>query len=77
MMVAVKGTSKAKATALGKAWNEAMISPLRMQVEQNIGHLQNWRLLQGRYRAHVENHNSAFSLIAGLHNFKMLGCLSW
>ena len=77
MLVAIKGGGKQKITALGKAWNRAMVSPLRMQVEQNLGHLQNWRVLSGRYRADFSSHWQTFSLVAGLHNFTILGRLNW
>lgn len=77
LLVSLKSTSKAKVTLLGQAWNHCIVSPKRMQVEQNIGHLQHWRLLEGRYRARLQSHNQAFALVAGLHNFKMLGSLNW
>ena len=72
-MVAIKGTSKAKVSALGEAWNQAMVSPLRMQVEQNIGHLQNWRILEGRYRARLENAQRLFLAGGGVAQLQNAG----
>ena len=77
VLAALKGSGAAKLTALGKAWNYAMISPLRMQVEQNIGHLKNWRVLSGLYRADWQKHQSTVAVVAGLHNFRILGSLNW
>lgn len=77
ILAAIKGGGRVKVTALGKAWNRAMVSPQRMQVEQNIGHLKNWRVLSGLYRAEVARHASTFSVVAGLHNFTILGDLNW
>ena len=77
LLVSIKGGSRHKITALGKAWNRAMVSPLRMQVEQNIGHLKNWRVLSGVYRAEFFTHQETIALVAGLHNFRILGSLNW
>ena len=77
LLVSIKGGSRHKITALGKAWNRAMVSPLRMQVEQNIGHLKNWRVLSGVYRAEFSTHQETIALVAGLHNFRILGSLNW
>ena len=72
LLVALKGTSRTRVTLLGRMWNQRIVAPLRMQVEQNIGHLKNWRLLAGRYRGLTAHHHAYFQTIAGLHNFKML-----
>ena len=77
VLAALKGSGRNKLTSLGKAWNYVMVSPQRMQVEQNIGHLKNWRVLSGLFRADKERHQSTFAVVAGLHNFRILGCLSW
>ena len=77
VLAAIKGCGQVKVTALGKAWNQVMVSPQRMQVEQNIGHLKNWRVLSGLFRAAPERHESTFAVVAGLHNFRILGSLDW
>jgi len=77
VLAALKGSGQKKLTALGKAWNYVLVSPQRMQVEQNIGHLKNWRVLSGLFRADKERHESTFAVVAGLHNFHILGSLSW
>ena len=77
VLASLKGTGHYKLTALGKAWNYAMVSPQRMQVEQNIGHLKNWRVLSALYRADWQKHQSTVAVVAGLHNFRMLGSLNW
>lgn len=77
VLAALKGSGPKKLTSLGKAWNYVMVSPQRMQVEQNIGHLKNWRVLSGLFRADKERHLSTFALVAGLHNFRILGSLNW
>lgn len=77
VLAALKGSGQKRLTALGKAWNYVLVSPQRMQVEQNIGHLKNWRVLSGLFRADRERHESTFAVVAGLHNFHILGSLSW
>ena len=77
ILAAIKGHGRVKVTALGKAWNRVVVSPQRMQVEQNIGHLKNWRVLSGLFRADTQRHESTFAVVAGLHNFRILGALSW
>ena len=77
VLAAIKGCGKVKVTALGKAWNQVVVSPQRMQVEQNIGHLKNWRVLSGLFRAAPERHENTFAVVAGLHNFRILGSLNW
>ncbi len=77
VLAALKGSGRSKLTVLGKAWNYTMVSPQRMQVEQNIGHLKNWRVLSGLYRADWQRHQSTVAVVAGLHNFGILGSLNW
>lgn len=77
ILAALKGTSRSKVTPLGRAWNQVMVSRQRIQVEQNIGHLKNWRVLSGCYRAQVRTHPQAVAVVAGLHNFTILGALTW
>ena len=77
ILAALKGTSRSKVTPLGKIWNQRMVSRGRIQVEQNIGHLKNWRVLSGIYRAAVSTHEPTVRLVAGLHNFTILGQLQW
>ena len=77
VLAAIKGGGQVKVTALGKAWNRVVVSPQRMQVEQNIGHLKNWRVLSGLFRAAPERHEDTFAVVAGLHNFRILGSLNW
>ncbi len=72
VLAALKGSGQSKLTVLGKAWNHTMVSPQRMQVEQNIGHLKNWRVLSGLYRADWHKHRSTVAVVAGLHNFRIL-----
>jgi hypothetical protein len=54
-----------------------MIAKKRIQIEQNIGHLKNWRLLHGLYCGHKSHDQCCFSVIAGLHNFRILNSLRW
>ena len=74
---ALKGTSKSKVTLLGQLWNRLMVSRGRIQIEQDIAHLKNWRVLSGLYRAQVQTHAQTVVLVAGLHNFNRLGRLHW
>ncbi|BCM91509.1 hypothetical protein IAD21_03384 [Abditibacteriota bacterium] len=77
ILAALKGTKHSKVTLLGRMWNRVMVSRQRIQVEQNIGHLKNWRVLSGLYRARVCTHQNTLTLVAGLHNFTLLGRLHW
>jgi len=63
-------------TALEKIYNRAM-STLRMPVEHVIGHLKKYRLLAGIYRGKLERYDESALVVAGLHNYKELGKLSW
>jgi DDE superfamily endonuclease len=64
-------------TVLEKIYNRAM-STLRIPVEHAIGHLKKYRLLAGIYRGKPERYYDESALvIAGLHNYKELGGLSW
>ena len=48
-----------------------------MPVEHVIGHLKKYRLLAGVYRGREERYDENALVIAGLHNYKELGGLSW
>jgi IS5 family transposase len=63
-------------TVLEKILNRTM-SALRMPVEHVIGHLKKYRMLAGIYRGEPERYDENASVIAGLHNYKELGNLSW
>jgi hypothetical protein len=64
-------------TVLERIYNRAM-STLRIPVEHAIGHLKKYRLLAGIYRAKKpERYDESALVIAGLHNYKELGRLSW
>ena len=63
-------------TALEKILNRTM-SALRMPVEHVIGHLKKYRMLAGIYRGNLERYDENASVIAGVHNYKELGKLSW
>ena len=63
-------------TVLEKILNRTM-SALRMPVEHVIGHLKKHRMLAGIYRGEPERYDENASVIAGLHNYKELGKLSW
>ena len=54
-----------------------LMSTLRMPVEHVIGHLKKYRLLAGVYRGREERYDENALVIAGLHNYKELGGLSW
>lgn len=77
LLAGIKGAGRSKITLLGRLWNRVMVAKKRIQVEQNIGHLKNWRLLSGLWRSHKTHYHSAFPVIAGLHNFRILNSLSW
>lgn len=63
-------------TVLEKILNRAM-SALRIEVEHVIGHLKKFRLLAGIYRGREERYDESALVIAGLHNYRELGKLSW
>jgi hypothetical protein len=63
-------------TVLEKIYNRAM-STLRIPVEHAIGQLKKYRLLAGIYRGNPERYDESALVIAGLHNYKELGGLSW
>jgi len=63
-------------TVLEKLYNKAM-STLRMPVEHVIGHLKKYRMLAGIYRGKLERYDESALVVAGLHNYKELGKLSW
>jgi|SRR5215210_1243760 len=63
-------------TVLEKIYNRAM-STLRIPVEHAIGHLKKFRLLAGIYRGNPERYDENALVIAGLHNYRELGKLSW
>ena len=63
-------------TVLEKLLNRAM-SILRIPVEHVIGHLKKYRLLAEVYRGKPERYDESALVIAGLHNYRHLGKLSW
>jgi len=63
-------------TVLEKIYNRAM-STLRIPVEHAIGHLKKYRMLAGVYRGEAERYDESALVIAGLHNYRELGELSW
>jgi len=63
-------------TVLEKILNRAM-STLRIPVEHAIGHLKKFRLLAEIYRGKPERYDESALVIAGLHNYRELGKLSW
>jgi hypothetical protein len=63
-------------TVLEKIYNRAM-SALRMVVEHAIGGMKKYRLLGGIYRGTEERYDESALVIAGLHNYRQLGKLSW
>jgi len=63
-------------TVLEKIYNRAM-SALRIPVEHAIGHLKKYRMLAGIYRGEAERYDESALVIAGLHNYRELGKLSW
>jgi IS5 family transposase len=63
-------------TMLEKIYNRAM-SALRMAVEHVIGHLKKYRMLAEVYRGKLERYDESALVIAGLHNYRELGRLSW
>lgn len=77
LLCAIKGGGRSKVTLLGRIWNRVMVARKRIQIEQNIGHLKNWRLLTGLYRSDKDHYNGCFGVIAGLHNFRILNSLNW
>jgi DDE superfamily endonuclease/Helix-turn-helix of DDE superfamily endonuclease len=63
-------------SVLEKILNRAM-STLRIPVEHAIGGLKKFRLLAGIYRGEAERYDESALVIAGLHNYRQLGKLSW
>ena len=63
-------------TVLEKIYNRAM-NALRIPVEHAIGHLKKYRMLAGVYRGEAERYDESALVIAGLHNYRELGKLSW
>jgi hypothetical protein len=61
---------------LEKIYNRAM-STLRIPVEHAIGRLKKFRMLAGVYRGEAERYDENALVIAGLHNYRELGELSW
>jgi hypothetical protein len=63
-------------TVLEKILNRLM-STLRIEVEHAIGHLKKFRMLAGVYRGEAGRYDENALVIAGLHNYRELGELSW
>ena len=53
------------------------ISTWRISVEHALGHLKRFKLLAGVYRGPDKSYDDTFLAIAGLHNFRKLGSLTW
>ena len=63
-------------TVLEKIYNRAM-STLRIPIEHAIGGMKKFRMLAGIYRGKPERYDDSALVIAGLHNYRELGKLSW
>jgi hypothetical protein len=63
-------------TVLEKIFNRLM-SKLRIEVEHAIGGLKKFRLLAEIYRGRPERYDESALVVAGLHNYRQLGKLSW
>ncbi len=61
---------------LERYYNRA-INKLRMPVEHSLGQLKKFAVLSGIYRGSVKQYEGIFDCVAGLHNFRSLGQLSW
>ena len=49
----------------------------RVKVENALAHLKRFKLLAGLYRGPEHSYDDTFLTIAGLHNFRKLGRLTW
>ena len=76
VVMGVKLRRNRTVTALGRALNH-VLSKKRMQIEQNIGHMKNWRVTSGLYRGPHARYFDSVCLIAGLHNFRLLPAGTW
>jgi hypothetical protein len=63
-------------TPFGKAYNR-MQSRLRIVVEHVLARLEQYRILAGLYRGRRAHYDDCFGVVAGLHNFRVLGRLAW
>lgn len=63
-------------TPFGKAYNR-MQSRLRIAVEHVLARLEQYRILAGLYRGRRARYDDCFGVVAGLNNFRVLGCLAW
>ena len=72
----IRAQRKRRLTAFGKVYNR-VLSSLRIGVEHTLAHLQRFCLLAGIYRGRMQDYDQNFLVIAGLHNFRRLGRLSW
>lgn len=61
---------------LERYYNRA-INKLRMPVEHSLGQLKKFAVLSGIYRGPAKQYQGIFDCVAGLHNFRSLGHLSW
>lgn len=61
---------------LERYYNRA-INKLRMPVEHSLGQLKKFAVLSGIYRGPAKQYKGIFDCVAGLHNFRSLGQLSW
>ena len=76
IIIGVKSTRHHQMTAWGRALNR-VLAKKRMQVEQNLRHLKNWRLLGGLYRGQHRRYFALTCVVAGLHNFRLLPAGAW
>lgn len=63
-------------TAFGRAYNR-MQSHLRIVVEHVLAALEKFHILAGVYRGRPQHYDACFGVVAGLHNFRTLGRLTW
>jgi hypothetical protein len=48
-----------------------------MAVEHVLARVKEYRVLAGVYRGRVERYDDCFSVVAGLHNYRVMGRLAW
>jgi len=58
-------------------YHNRALNKLRMPVEHSLGQLKKFAVLSGIYRGPVKQYEGIFDCVAGLHNFRSLGRLSW
>lgn len=63
-------------TLFGKAYNR-MQNRRRVAVEHVLAGLEKFQILAGLYRGEPQRYDDCFGVVAGLHNFRVLGRLAW